>query len=303
MCRLLFMSRGGCTVEVMEKQIIRTPVKIRKSVHREYCKCWGLKPFVINGIPHYLSMDGVSIDTVQEFLSSSDRSIGIYSSEPIEQSHKKILRVLDHGLPVTIRVNHALPETLLDTMHEVPHCAIHFYINHLDKSIKKSWQSMMAQAKTQKVSVMLEAEYTSHLMKKLDIFEMIEDCKNYIDHVMLYFPVISDVELLDYKNEWDMEKFKSHYAPEIKDRSWELKHRVKHDMIKSLEIFTRYKSLGFEVLDKIFYLDDRVKLETRGLSDLPTGMRLFSYTKVNGKYEENKMEVFTCNRCSKNLFI
>lgn len=296
------MSEVINTMAMERNTVTRSAIKLRRAIHRDYCSCWG-KSIVVDGVPYYLCIDNISTEELENFLDYTDKCVSLYTKEPLEHSKCKIEMALSRGLPVVINTSEAVPESIIDSMQKIAHCAIHFHLDYTDKHIEESIQCMMSHAKTFKVAVVLESEYIPHLMKKLDLFEVIEDCKNYISHVMLRFPIISDLELHKHIDDWDLDKFKASYQPEVMDRKWKIKHRVRHEFITALELFSRYKNISLEVIESCEYLSDRTKYDTSGLSALPTGMRQFSYSKVDDVFCESPISSFICPKCGKSLFI
>jgi hypothetical protein len=303
--------------------VVRTPVKrmsikIRKPIHKEYCNCWNMKIYSIDGIPHLVVGDYFSIEEMQAFLDSVDCCVGFYFSQPINKCKDKIMLALDKGLPVTIETKTVLPNDVLEGLRRVPHSAIHVSINFLEDFPRKrlepgssdifSLREMMFLAKSWKIFVALCIDYKPHLVPKLDVYEIVDITKNYVSHAFLRFPTVPDEEFYEVKYQWEaikpssIELFKQYYMPNVPDRTWEIRPKYERMFINELQEYLKCKKIDMEVV-KSHDSSNRIRHEMSGLSELPLGMKPFFYEKVDGVFKETEMTPDQrCQKCEKPIF-
>ena len=242
----------------VRNSIKRIPIKIRNPIHKEYCDCWNMKIYSIDGIPHLIMGDNLSIEEMQSFLGTVDCCVGFYFSQHISKCRDKVILALSKGLPVTIRTKTVLPNDVLEALREVPHSAIHVSIDFLDDFPRKrlepdssdifALREMMFLAKSWKIFLVLCIDYKPHLVPKLDVYEMVDITKNYVSHTLVRFPPIPDEEFYHVKYQWEsikpssIELFKQYYMPNIPNRTWEI--RPKYEKMFTNELLDIIKRLS-----------------------------------------------------------
>lgn len=298
--------------------IKRIPIKIRNPIHKEYCDCWNMKIYSIDGIPHLIMGDSLSIEEMQSFLDTVDYCVGFYFSQHISKCRDKVILALSKGLPVTIRTKTVLPNDVLEALREVPHSAIHVSIDFLDDFPRKrlepdssdifALREMMFLAKSWKIFLVLCIDYKPHLVPKLDVYEMVDITKNYVSHTLVRFPPIPDEEFYRVKYQWEsikpssIELFKQYYMPNVPNRTWEIRPKYEKMFTNELLEYLRCRKINMEVV-KGHHSNNRIRHETSGLSELPLGMKPFFYGKVNGTFKETEMTPDQrCQKCGKPIF-
>src|SRR6185312_6678553 len=103
----------------MNTPIIRIPIKLRKPIHKDFCNCWDIKVFSVEGVPYLILADHLSLEDLERYLDTLTSSVGFYFSSPIEECMEKVMLVLNRKLPVTIKTNTTLPDIVLNALSEV----------------------------------------------------------------------------------------------------------------------------------------------------------------------------------------
>ena len=297
--------------------IVRVPVKLRKPIHKDFCSCWSISVFSIGGTPQFILGDNMTTEQLIDFLDSTDECLPIFFKEPTEKCEQKAWIALSRKVPVTIRTNKVLPNSILELMRSVPHSGIQVSMNFLDETMRerletgssevKDLREMLFLAKAWKIFTSLSIEHKPHLVSKLDLLEIVELTKNHVSHILLHFPEIWDEEYLDHKYGWEalkpssVETFKKYYTPNVPTRSWRVKENHKDDIVKVMLQFIKNRKLTLEVVGN--WEGQRIRHINSGHSKLPLGIRPFFYKKENGLFEETKaLEGSVCKTCEKPIF-
>lgn len=296
--------------------IRRVPIRLRKAIHKEFCKCYNTKVMSVNGVPHLLMADSMTLSDIENFLSDVQVSTPVYFSSADMLDKARLF--LDKGIPVTVKTSRVLTNYELEMLRKVPHCAVHLSMKFLDGFIRSrldssspdpsAFREMAFLAKSWKIFLALDVEYYPHLMKKLDLFEIVEMYKNLVSHVLLRFPTFTDEELRGtHITQWEalslkyIEDFKHYYMPIVPERSWEVKPRYQQEFISELSDFIKVKRLGLEVVE--WDDDDRVRHQSTGLSDLALGIKPFMYVREGDTFVKAPVsEEEPCGKCGKTIF-
>lgn len=298
-------------------EVTRRPIKIRQSIHKEYCECWNTQVMSMNSIPYTWSADNMSLEELGRFL-QSHTVVTTALFEEIDMD--KISLCLSHGVAVTVVTNKVLTPTLIDRMSAVPRCSIQTSIEFLQSSIRNSLSpnssepfallQMMHAAKAKKVYQILEVCWYPHLMNKFDLFETIDMYKNYVNHLVLRVPPFSDLVYRAEVTRWqalglsNAEKFKHFYEPDIQGRSWKVRDKYREEIISELVDFIKSKKLSIEYTEWDSN-SHRVRHKQSGTAKHPTGISNTLYQKgEDGKFILNaNAEESGCPTCGKTLFL
>lgn len=304
---------------IIRTPITRVPIKIRKPIHRQFCKCWGLQVFSIDGVPQFINGDKfTSVVHLMDFLDATPACLPVHFSEYDNSLDPLIGLCINSGIPVVIRTNKVLPHYILEELRKVPHSGIQISINFLDDlmrnrlgrgaSAPSDLREMISLAKSWKIFVSLSVEYQPHLVSKLDLYEIVDMVKNYVSHILISYPSFSDVLYHEIKGGWESlkhgssDRFKQYFMPEVPTRTWVIRPRYKEEFTSGLSDFLKGKKITLEVLDQ-YEESNRVRHIPSGLSDLPLGIRPFFYEKVEGTFRKtDSPEGFICPKCEKPIF-
>lgn len=299
---------------VLRTSVLRTPIRLRKPIHKEYCDCYGIGVMSIDGVPSMILGDGVDDRKLHEFLCETDYAATVYFTEDISQCYDSVMICLLLKIPVVIKTNKALPTQVLEEMRKVPHSGIHVSIDFLDDSLRtslvpgasdiSSLREMLFLAKSWKIFLALSVEYHPHLMSKLDLMEIVDLVKNYTSHMFLQFPRISDEYMHQTRATWEslrpgcMDLFKKYFQADVPSRRWYVKEQYKSALSQEIKEYLRGKKVSVETTDWDVG-DKRIRHISSGLCKMPLGMRVFTFGKDNGIFVEAQLEgECTCNKCS-----
>lgn len=304
---------------IMRTPVTRVPIKLRQPIHKDFCKCWGIQVFSIEGIPQFINGDKFTSPVhLMEFLDEVTECLPIHFEYHDSSVDRMIGLCISRGIPVVVKTNKVLPQHILSELRKVPHSGIQISINFLDglmrnrlergaSEVEDIWQ-MISLAKSWKIFVTLVVEHHPHLVSKLDLFEIISMVKNYISHILISYPSFSDDSFHELKGRWESlsygssERFKQCYMANVPTRTWVIRPKYKEDMTASLVEFLKTKKIGLEVLSGD-YNEDRIRHMNSGISDLPLGIRPFFYGKDGDIFREiESVEGSTCSKCEKPIF-
>jgi DNA repair photolyase len=230
----------------------------------------------------------------------------------------KLGMLIARGVPVVVKTNRVLNQWVLSELRKVPHSGIQLSIKFLDDTMRNRLErgasaisdlrEMISLAKSWKIFISLSIDYLPHLVSKLDLYEMVDMVKNYTSHILIKYPAITDELFYEAKTGWEAlkhgstEKFKQYFIAQVPTRTWVVRPRYKEEITKGLSEFLRGKKITLEVLDE-YEETDRIRHMASGLSDLPLGIRPFSYENVEGIFKKtDSAEGFTCPKCEKPIF-
>jgi len=297
--------------------VMRKSIKIRRSIFKDYCNCHDVQVFSSGATPYLLNVDRLTFEELHLLLSGLDVCTPIYMSDTSELRDKAEL-CLNYGLPVTIRTNRVLPESLLEKMKAVPHSALHVSIKFLDPFIRSrldsdasapsDLQPMMRLAKSWKIFQALVIEYQPYLVANLDTMEIVEMVKNHIRHVIVEFPVLDDMYVRSELPRWEVlgsdydAKFRHFCEPNPPTRSWSIKPKFQQEFFTELSEFSKAKRLSIEAIE--WKVNDRTR-HAGTIEDYPLGMRPFMYRKgEDGRFVETVVDrERPCSECGRTLFI
>lgn len=308
----------------MRTPVTRVPIKLRKPIHKDFCSCWGTQTFAIDGIPQYINGDKFThVMYLHDFLSSTPACLPIHFTYHDSSVDTMIGLCISMKIPVVVKTNQVLPTYILEELRKVPHSGIQVSINFLDGLIKNrlednasdtfSIREMISLAKSWKIFVSLAVEHQPHLTSKLDLFEIVDNVKNYVSHILISYPDFTDVYFHEVKAIWESlsygsaERFRQYYMPHVPTRTWAIRPRYRDDIISSLSEYLKGKKIGLEIVEhklKHVYPETRIRHISTGLSDLPLGIRPFFYEKSEeGFVKVESLEGFTCEKCEKSIFV
>jgi hypothetical protein len=305
---------------VMRTPITRVPIKIRQPIHKQFCKCWNYQVFSIDGVPQFINGDKLLDTDIADMLVEMPVMLPIHLTY-IEGDVGFPIRlgmIIARGVPVVIRTNCVLPQWILSELRKVPHSGIQLSMNFLDDSMRNRLErgaspisdlrEMTSLAKSWKIFVSLSIDYLPHLVPKLDLYEMVNMVKNYISHILIRYPRITDELFYSAKGKWESlkhgssDKFRQYYMPHVPSRTWVVRPRYRDEFTTGLSEFIKSKKISMEVLDE-YDLEDRVRHIPTGLSDLPLGIRPFFYENLGESFSPtNSADGFICPRCEKPIF-
>jgi hypothetical protein len=300
---------------MLRTPIKRAPIKLRKSIHQDFCTCWGIKVFSIDGVPYLVIGDGVPLEQLKQYLDTIETCVGVYFSEPLCDCTQKVTKCLQYGLPVTLRTSEVVPMEILELMREVPHSAIHISIDPLILSLGSSLgnnlgkvkplREMMFLAKSWKIFVGICVEYRPLVMKKLDLYEVINLARNQASHLSVSFPAIADDDYHLNKSKWDdvypgsSTRLKKFYTAEVSTRSWRVNSVFRKEFLSGLTSYLKERKMTLEVFEDDTNVD-RIRHLSSGICNTVTGMKAFFYEKYEGEFTEvSNIENCVCPRCKK----
>jgi hypothetical protein len=272
----------------------------------------------MNGIPYVWNADRLSTEELERLIERMDICTQVQFTEPIEFCLEKVEMCLRHGLPVSLTTKKALHPDIIELMSGVPRSSLHVLIEFPDPFIRSRLSPessdpsdllrMMHLVKSKKIFQALEVCWYPHLTHKLDVLESVEIFKNYVGHVIVQFPVISDLLYNEQKTGWEalsprsLEDFKHYYEPSVQDRTWRVKGKYQQEFFSGLSDFIKTKKLTVEIVE---WGDNesRIRHMSTG-SDHPLGMRPVMYKKQDGRFHISDVELEApCNQCGKTIFI
>lgn len=297
----------------------RTPIKIRKSVYRDYCDCHDVGVFMVSGVPQLTVVDGLSDEQFLALLDDKDLMTGIYMSEPVDQCWNKLQTAIQRGLPVTLRTEKPVSEAVLEQLRQVPHSALHlatgFTENPLLAKISLgcpvvSFREMAALAKSYKIHIGLHLMYMPHLVDRLDLYEAVDIMKNYVGHIILTLPDIPDDTMRSMITAWECVKpssipqFKKFYQARVFDRTWQVKPKHREEIVSGLADFIKAKKITAELIGG-FPNQHRTRHVPLGSSN-PLGMSTYLYEKTDkGMFQRVSGQAYesNCGQCGKTLYL
>ena len=301
----------------MDELVKRIPIRIRKSIHKEYCRCWDVDIFTVNGEPQFLIGDKLSDDDMVRFIEEVGECVPIHFRQPIEECEFKVRYVLSKKIPVVIRTNKVLPEWVIPALSSVPHSGIQLSINFLEGSMRNRLEEevldadireMLSLAKSWKIKNTLVLSYMPHLTSKLDVLEITDSFKNYVSHILLSFEDVLDEQYYEMRHVWEvlktssLDKFRQYYEADVPRRAWTIRQRHRDDIIYLLFDYLKGKKIGLEVVNDEA-INGRIRHISSGLSDLPLGIKPFFYKKEEGNFVAvEKLEGSTCPTCGNSIF-
>ena len=208
-----------------EVEIVRSPIKIRKPILRSFCSCWSpnFNVAYVDGAPHYIVVNGTQED-VHQFIESVVQSLSFFVSDSNKEFSGVIGEVVKCGLPIKVGLTRvSITEELIASMSSVPHSSISIGITENTVVVPQDLRMLLSIAKDWKVSSSLRIQYAPHLLRKLDLFDLIDRVKNFISHVEIIYPTYSDdlyqSQLHHSWSEGVVDKFRDAYCPDVTSRS------------------------------------------------------------------------------------
>lgn len=160
--------------------IMRKPIKIRKPVQLEYCSCFGQNTVSVDGEPQGIYVNGFK--EAIAVLKNYTETVTLYIKE--ELSSEEINAILEYKVPINLLVSSV--EYLYDVvplLTKVPYCGITLVVNrnmHFDRL-----RELLHVAKSTKIHIITLVQFNPTTTSKLDLFDMVEQIKNYTHHMLL----------------------------------------------------------------------------------------------------------------------
>lgn len=298
--------------------VSRKAVKIRQSIHKQFCTCHDVQVFSMDGIPYVMNVDRLSPPKLENLLAQLHLTTPIMVTRGCDNpANLKLKACLQKGVPVLWSIDRAVSEDeiglLVDTQSTLQF-SVEFPQDHLRKALSPnsgdpfSFLEMMHLAKARKITQTLELRWYPHLVHPLDMMELIEALKNYVRHVVVVFPPVDDTEYQEKSHLWtDLvkgsdEAFKHWYGTDVPNRSWVVKKHYQEELILGLTDFIKSKKLTMELVE--WSSLHRVR-HVSSLEGHTLGMRSQLYEKgEEGNFAPSETAVEQpCKCCGKTLFI
>ncbi|AGR46820.1 hypothetical protein JL_148 [Bacillus phage JL] len=277
-------------------EIIRTPISVNRSpISVSFCNCYNQKIIKHNDHAYAVCGDKMSLGDLKDYL-LLDLPNPIYFTHLVPNWEEKINLVLDNNTPVILKTGKAIPTYLVKKMGEQNRSTLRVVINSLDDSARKLVQEessemkdireMMFIAKAWKVFVSCHVDYFPHIMKPLDLLQLVEMNKNLVSSITVDFPAFTIEFLEAMVDRWQM------INPKF------MEHIQKYYLLDEHEIYQpRCKA---EILSK---LDTFVKGRRVNIIDLPDHNITEYHTEEPpfGISYDNQ-EPTTCGKCGRLLY-
>jgi hypothetical protein len=298
--------------------VVRKAVKIRQSIHKQFCTCHNVQVFAMDGVPYVMNVDKLLTQELETLLDQLPVTTPILVSQDYDTPMDSKLKLcLQRGVPVLWSVRRPITEkevNLLADTASTLQLSVEFPQDHLRKALSPSsgdpfsFLEMMHLAKARKITQTLELKWYPHLVHPLDMMELVEALKNYVRHVVVVFPSIEDVEYQEKSYLWsDLvkgsdEAFKHWYGTDVPNRSWVVKKHHQEELIQGLADFIKSKRLTMELVE--WSSLHRVR-HASNLEGHTLGMRSQLYEKgEEGNFIPSETTVEQpCKCCGKTLFI
>ncbi|MNI27988.1 hypothetical protein D3C73_817480 [compost metagenome] len=296
-------------------EIIRRSIKVRKSIHRDFCTCYDAQVFSVCGVPYLVSVDKMDLNEFQQMVGNVNVMVPVLMSEHIPDSWDKAVWALGQNIPVILTTKHPLQEDRIEALSQVPRSSVQIAVEFPKDTVREklspessnpfSFFESLHAGKSKKVSQVLEIDWYPHLSDPLDWMEVIEAFKNYVNHVVVKFPVINDMLYRAKIQEWEqvvpqaVHSFKGFYEADVESRSWVVKPLLQEEMISQLASFIRSKKLTLELIE----WDDSLRVRHSPVySDNAFGIRPVLYAKEGDKFVPSEtVEESICTECGKTI--
>lgn len=298
---------------ITENEIIRTPIKLRKSIHMDMCECWGTRRVHIDGELQYIIGDDFSNNELKKFLESTEYCVNVRFNEDIDICWEKIMMCLSYNVPVTLRTPRLVGSNRLQLMSEVLHCSIQADIELPTKKSGNSlgdtfWRERTVQPLREMLikgkSWMMDtaAVFNFNIIDNslFDVYEMLDYLKSGIGHIFLTFPKL---EKEQYNINNNITKF---YDYDENNSLWVAKEKYVKYIADEVNEFSSSKKIHMELASVPDITGGIVRYSSSGYSKFPIGMPQFIYKKgAGGKFYETEYpeEGGACPHCNKYMLV
>jgi len=232
--------------------IIRTPIVVNRSpISVSFCHCYNQKIVKHNDHAYAVLGDRMTVGDLNDYLMLGLQN-PIYFTHLVSNWEEKINFVLDKNVPVILKTGKAIPTYLVKKMGEQNRSTLRVVINSLDDSARKLIQQessemkdireMMFVAKAWKVFVSCHVDYFPHIMKPLDLLQLVEMNKSLVSSITVDFPAFTTEFLEAMADRWQvispqfMEHIQKYY---LKDEYGIYQPRCKAETLAKLDTFVK----------------------------------------------------------------
>lgn len=298
---------------INEHEIIRTPIKLRESIHIDMCECWGSRRVHVDGELQYIIGDDFSVNELKKFLESTEYCVNVRFTEDIDKCWEKIDVCLMHRVPVTLKTSKLVGSNRLQKMSEVLHCSVQTNIELPTKNSGNSlgdefWRESKAQPfrdmliKSKSWMMDTAAVFNFNLIENslFDIYEMLDYLKSGVGHMFLTFPKLDGEQ---YNDTPDISKF---YDYDEVNSLWVAKSKYVRYIANEVSEFSSSKKIHMELTSDPETTGMIVRYSSSGYSKFPIGMSQFVYKKdANNVFYETEYpeEGVACPNCGKYVLI
>lgn len=232
--------------------IVRTPIVVNRSpISVSFCHCYNQKIVKHNDHAYAVLADSMSLSDLKDYL-MLELPNPIYFTHLVDDWEEKINLVLDNNRPVILKTGKAIPTYLVKKMGEQNRSTLRVVISSLDDSARKLIQlessemkdirEMMFVAKAWKVFVSCHVDYFPHIMKPLDLLQLVEMNKSLVSSITVDFPAFTTPLLEAMVDRWQMinpsfmEHIQKYY---LKDGHGIYQPRCKDEIMSKLDNFVK----------------------------------------------------------------
>lgn len=245
---------------VCEELIKRVPIKLRNSIKRDYCTCWG-SIITSEGLVHFMQGDDIFL---KQLVTMNDvvkimPAIGFMS---INKNIDKIRFCLSHRLPIILFTDELISDDIIKGMKQIPKCSVFVNLNNVlkEKSLHDKLehvarlQENMALCKKYWIYVGAYVSYNLLAVRKLDLYEIIDKIKNQISQLFLDFTIITDEYYVKNMKKFDSVKcirfgIKTYYTPVVQNRCWIITEQARELLVEEIEQYLKYRGIKLKLVD------------------------------------------------------
>lgn len=281
--------------------IIRTPIKIRKPILKDYCNCFGQNTVSVDGIPQGIYVKGY--EGAKNVLENYLEIVPIYIKDAL--GIEELEDLLSYKAPLNLLVDN-LPylEEMLPLLSKIPYCGI-----TLDVTSSMDFEklrSLLHVAKSTKIHIIGLMRYNPALSSRLDLYSVIEQVKNYIHHILLEIPQDISDEIyteLKHSSTWNDKRFQEYYDYEVTSGKWYLRSETVDSFMEFTHKHLKLRKISVECIN---FVPNKGRIRHNiGESNLIFGMRPFPHARESSVREFSKVEDLqgtSCEQCKKPIF-
>ena len=268
----------------------------------DLCTCYDQNVISIEGKPQSISL---TTEHALWMLQDVDCILPIRLQDTPDI--RELTRLASYKVPLHVMIGDDVGYgyKVIELLRNIPHSIM---ITEITSDTNYSeLREMLHLAKSHKIMITIVINYQPHITRKVDIFSMIEQVKNYVSHALIMVPTrISDEDIYSSKESYSASRLRKAYTADIPSRYWLLNKTALAPVVSDIEKYLKDRKISCDWLDlDAPHIKGKTRYESNTGKSLPLGIRTFTYVKDNsiGTFVETEVsEPSCCQKCNNPIF-